>query len=306
MNTPFFSIIVVSYNSQQYIEGAISSILESTFSDYEIIISDDASTDNTWGLVQSFTDRRIRAHRNPTNLGEYSNRNESIKRAKGEWLLFVDADDVLYPWGLSRMKERLSANDTGVNMVLMHHYLEWALVPFQLDGIEFLQILNTSKSLNNLAFANTLFRTEAIKKIFSQVVNFKNGDTIARMLIAGTGKVLVIEDQLTWWRETPNQASSQLKHNIGVLLNTYNFESAFFRTLNLPRSILESMEHNALNQPSKELKRTVRNLKFLNALKILNNIPINKWRSLFSFKEIDMSPEYQPTNPKKSCAEYLR
>ena len=62
---------------------------------FEYIIGDDCSIDNTWEIINDFNDSRIVKYRNDTNLGEYPNRNKAVTIAKGDWILFIDGDDVM-------------------------------------------------------------------------------------------------------------------------------------------------------------------------------------------------------------------
>ena len=100
MNTPKFTIATISYNSSNWIHECISSVLNSSFTDFEFLISDDCSTDDSWQIIQKFPDHRITAWKNEKNLGEYKNRNKVLNAAKGEYFLFVDGDDVLYQQSL--------------------------------------------------------------------------------------------------------------------------------------------------------------------------------------------------------------
>ena len=75
---PLFTVATITYNSSKWVRDAIESILNSTFSDFELLISDDCSSDNTWEIIQTYQDPRITAWRNEQNLGEYANRNKFI------------------------------------------------------------------------------------------------------------------------------------------------------------------------------------------------------------------------------------
>ena len=68
---PDITIAMVTYNSEQYVEFAVKSILQSGYENFELIISDDHSTDNTWEIIQAIQDPRIRKFQNISNIGEY-------------------------------------------------------------------------------------------------------------------------------------------------------------------------------------------------------------------------------------------
>ena len=103
MNRPLISVLMVAYNSSKFIREAIESVLRQTYSNFELVIVDDHSSDNTWEIITSYNDARIRKYRNDSNLGEYPNRYKAISLAVGEYLIFIDGDDVVYPHGLQFM-----------------------------------------------------------------------------------------------------------------------------------------------------------------------------------------------------------
>jgi glycosyltransferase involved in cell wall biosynthesis len=99
MNKPLISVLMPAYNAEKYIEESIQSILDQNFKDYEFIILDDSSTDNTWNIIQSFAkkDKRIVPLRNPKNLDIAGSRNKLISKAKGKYIAWQDADDISLP-----------------------------------------------------------------------------------------------------------------------------------------------------------------------------------------------------------------
>ena len=99
-----FSIIIPLYNKEQTIEQTIQSVLMQKMEDMEILVIDDGSTDNSASLVKQISDGRIRLISVP-NGGPSSARNHGIREAKNDWLLFLDADDLLLPEALCRFEE---------------------------------------------------------------------------------------------------------------------------------------------------------------------------------------------------------
>jgi glycosyltransferase involved in cell wall biosynthesis len=97
------------YNRENYLAEAIESVLNSTYSNFELIIVDDNSKDRSFEIAQGYarTDQRIRLYKNPTNLGDYPNRNMAASHAKGEYLKFVDADDKILDFGLAYCVEQM-------------------------------------------------------------------------------------------------------------------------------------------------------------------------------------------------------
>jgi glycosyltransferase involved in cell wall biosynthesis len=93
----FFSIITPVYNREDTISKAITSVLEQTFVDFEMLIIDDGSTDATLEVVQSFFDNRIKILKTPKNGGAAAARNIGIQAANGNYISFLDSDDFYQP-----------------------------------------------------------------------------------------------------------------------------------------------------------------------------------------------------------------
>lgn len=91
-----FSVIVSAYNIEKYVERAIKSILKQTFTNYELIVINDASTDKTLEKIKKFQDERIIIISNEKNVGLGAVRNIGIAKATGEYIVHLDGDDTLY------------------------------------------------------------------------------------------------------------------------------------------------------------------------------------------------------------------
>lgn len=102
-----FSIIIPLYNKEQSITNTLKSVLKQTFTDFEIIIVNDGSTDKSVAKVDAFKDGRIRLI-HQENEGVSSARNKGIKKAKYEWIAFLDADDIWLENHLSCLKEMIT------------------------------------------------------------------------------------------------------------------------------------------------------------------------------------------------------
>jgi glycosyltransferase involved in cell wall biosynthesis len=92
-----FSICIPNYNYGQYIGQTIQSVLDQDYGDFEILVSDNKSTDNSWEIIQKFVskDSRVSAWENPTNLGFAGNLDAVSSKAKGEYQLLVSSDDLM-------------------------------------------------------------------------------------------------------------------------------------------------------------------------------------------------------------------
>ena len=97
------SIVMPSYNTASYIADSIRSVLAQTYRDWELLIVDDCSTDNTDEVVKLFLDdKRIRYIKNEKNCGAAMSRNRALREARGKWIAFLDSDDLWTPEKLEK------------------------------------------------------------------------------------------------------------------------------------------------------------------------------------------------------------
>ena len=104
------SIIMPSWNTGRFIGESIQSVLSQTYKNWELIIVDDCSTDNTDEIVASFNDERIRYFRNDKNSGAALTRNKAMREARGEWIAFLDSDDLWMPEKLEKQISFMKEN----------------------------------------------------------------------------------------------------------------------------------------------------------------------------------------------------
>jgi glycosyltransferase involved in cell wall biosynthesis len=123
---PTVSVITPAYNVAPYIGQCIESVQAQTLADWEMLIVDDASSDETPAVVQQYLhDPRIRYMRNEQNLGPGATRSRALDAAQGEWIAIVDADDWIAPERLEKLVRFAEAQ--GVEMVadLQVYRTEW-------------------------------------------------------------------------------------------------------------------------------------------------------------------------------------
>lgn len=104
------SIIMPSYNTGKYIAESIQSIIEQTYKNWELLIIDDCSTDNTDDVVSQFRDLRIRYLKNDKNSGAAVSRNYGLQEAKGKWIAFLDSDDLWMPQKIEKQISFMQKN----------------------------------------------------------------------------------------------------------------------------------------------------------------------------------------------------
>ena len=205
----FFSIITITFNSSQFVRDAIESILASSYTDFELIIGDDCSHDNTWEIINEYNDARIFRYRNDSNLGEYPNRNKALNMARGEWVIYIDGDDVIYPYGLMALYTTLKdRNDIAIAVMCPEN--ENFIAPLKLNSKQIYEMEFSENGLLNRALSHTIYKTSILKEHPFEIDGFIGLDTLNRLQILKTEYCLIIQDNMTWWRRSVNQASKKL------------------------------------------------------------------------------------------------
>ncbi|MFT2007748.1 glycosyltransferase family 2 protein [Pontibacter sp. 13R65] len=275
---PLVSVGMVTYNSGQYIEDAISSVLSSSYTNFELIISDDCSTDDTIAKIKTFNDSRIRLHENKVNLREYPNRNKVINLAKGEYFIFIDGDDMIYPHGLEFMVKMLHAFPSCA-MALMSRrnprfYYPIVVTPHQFYVSHFL-----GESFMRTAFTSILFKTSILKAVGGLSLEYPNGDDYIRLKIATVYNSLIINDNITWWRQTPGQASSSLTDNLWFYRLKHQMYQRFLTDPKCPLSDQEKKDafFNISKVEWEVVINKMKKFKFFDAFKLIKmlNLPIS-------------------------------
>lgn len=113
------SIIMPNYNSAKFIKETIDSVIAQTYANWELIIVDDCSTDNSIELIRQYKDNRIHILKNSVNSGAAVSRNNAIKASKGRWIAFLDSDDLWAPDKLLRHLRFMTQTQTAFSFT---HY----------------------------------------------------------------------------------------------------------------------------------------------------------------------------------------
>ena len=119
---PRVSVCIPVYNGQDYIAEAIESVLTQTFHNYELIVCDNCSTDDTEKIVRGFDDARIRYCRNETNLGLVGNANRCLELSEGEYICILHHDDAMLP---ENLKLKVKILDENPSVGFVHSNIYW-------------------------------------------------------------------------------------------------------------------------------------------------------------------------------------
>lgn len=107
---PSMTVLMTVYNGGEYLKTAVGSVLNQTYRDFEFLVINDCSTDESLDIIKSFNDNRIVLHNNEKNLGQTKSLNIGLRLAKGKYVARMDADDMAFPMWLEKMVTLLSKN----------------------------------------------------------------------------------------------------------------------------------------------------------------------------------------------------
>lgn len=114
MENELVSIIMPSWNTGNFIAESIQSVINQTYKNWELIIVDDCSTDNTDEVVSFYKDQRIKYLKNEKNRGAAITRNKALREAQGEWIAFLDSDDL---WAPEKLEHQINfMKNNGYNL----------------------------------------------------------------------------------------------------------------------------------------------------------------------------------------------
>jgi glycosyltransferase involved in cell wall biosynthesis len=206
------SVLMTTYNRERYVKDAICSVLQSSFTDFELIVVDDGSKDQTISIVKAMAaqDSRIQLHKNPSNLGDYPNRNRAASLAKGKYLKYVDADDLIYPWGLEVLWESMEKfPNAGWGLCSLAQDRS-RIFPFALNPAEAYRYHYLGPRLFHKAPLSSIIR----KTLFDEVGGFEPqrmvGDFEMWHRLAKISPVVLMPQGMVWYRFHDQQESNEL------------------------------------------------------------------------------------------------
>jgi glycosyltransferase involved in cell wall biosynthesis len=251
MRDPLVSVLVTVYNRERYLAPCLDSILASTISEFEIVLLDDGSSDQSVTIAKKYAarDSRIRFYENAKNLGDYPNRMRAAQLARGKYLKYVDSDDLIYRHSLAIMVEAMEANPEA-SLGLCHSLPEdeqpypWRLSPAEAWQKQFL-----GRGCLNCGPSGTIIRREA----FFEIGGFRDwgvlNDTDLWYRMSARWPVVLLPPGLVWWRRHEGQEftkgdAAMVYREIGFQLGRDALESNECPLADSPRR-LALMRHKA-------------------------------------------------------------
>jgi len=233
MSTAFISVIMPVYNRAEFIGEAIQSILSQTYKNFELIIIDDASTDNTLKVISEFTDDdRILLLKNKKNEGVAATRNRGIEIAKGEFIAFMDSDDISLPQRFEKQVKILCSHKEVIVCGSWLRFLEsQKLIKHKEYHNEIISrlLLHCSLSLGTVMIKSFILRKAKLNP------NLKFGEDYEFWSrICWMGEMYNIPKPLLLYRTHRNQLSG--RHKQQQLKMDVDIRLSLFKKLNYPVS----------------------------------------------------------------------
>jgi len=200
---------MTAYNREKYIGEAIVSVLNSTFADFELLVVDDGSKDRTVEIARDFAgrDARVRVYVNPENLGDYHNRNRAAALARGDYLKYVDSDDLIYPYCLQAMLDFMKPFPEAA-LGLSRPYAAAGPYPACLSPTA----AYTQHFLGSGLLSNAPLSAIIRRSCFEAVGGFSGkrhvGDSDLWLRLARSYSVVQMPVGLTWWRSHAEQEAA--------------------------------------------------------------------------------------------------
>jgi len=229
---PLVSVLMTAYNREKYIGLAIESILESTYSFFELIIVDDFSRDKTLSIAKSYEkiDSRIKVYQNSQNLGDYFNRNQVAKFAVGKYLKYIDADDLIYPWGLEILVKCMEQfPNAGWGLCSLDQLIDKPF-PIELKVDEIYRHNFFVKSIFHKAPLSSIIKKDVFDKVGGFTGKQHLGDFELWHILGLNSSVVLMCQGLVWYRNHSNQQSQENRKNTLVSLKYLVSQYNFFKT----------------------------------------------------------------------------
>jgi teichuronic acid biosynthesis glycosyltransferase TuaG len=236
------SIITPNYNSENYIEETLQSIIAQSYKNWELLIVDDCSTDKSLDIIEKYAlgDKRIKIFRLKENSGAAIARNKAIEEANGSFIAFLDSDDLWMPEKLEKQRAFMIQNNYNLTYTSYNVINENALAPKKTVFCK--QTLNYSQMLysNKIGCLTAMYNRESLGKVFMPKIRKRQDYALWLKILKKEEKAYGIQKVLACYRERNNSISNNkiemLKWN-WILYNKVEklsyLKSLFYLTSNI-------------------------------------------------------------------------
>ncbi len=227
---PLVSVLMTAFNREKYIREAIDSVLSSSYKNFELIIVDDRSSDDTLAIAREYAarDGRIKVFQNEVNLGDYPNRNKAASYASGKYLKYVDSDDLIYPHSLELLVSSMEAFPDAALGIVSVYAQEEKPFPFALEpGESYRQHFFVEKRVLDIGPGGLIFRTDRFREVGGFTGKRYIGDIEINLRLAAKWPIVRITSALVYWRRHEGQefaAGHNLSGYLELMLPLYKEE----------------------------------------------------------------------------------
>lgn len=300
MNNPLVSVLMTAHNREKYIGQAIESVLASTYLNFELIIVDDCSTDNTVSIARQYEqkDSRVKLYINEKNLGDYNNRNRAASYASGKYLKYIDSDDLVYPHCLQVMVSSMEKFPEAVYGFSYRLYsANHQPFPREVQGKDAYREHYLQGGFFYAGPGSSIIRKAAFDAIGGFTGKRFVGDTELWMTFSQKHSCVLLQRDLMWWRIHEGQESvSEQQNNEGVVIR-YQSDKTFltspacpldertrlFVLNNMERALWRTIIHKALSRFDFTIyKRTKPPVNQM----MLSLLPVNKFTKIFKMQRL--------------------
>lgn len=244
ITSPLVSVIIPAHNAEQYIVETLDSVVNQTYSNLQIIVVDDASTDNTLKLLSEYQDSRLEVIPLAQNLHAAYARNFALSHVKGKYIAYLDADDFWYPTKIEKQVQVLENNNQYCSCFTWAHLVDENseyVEPCD-DGLRFLHNAFHEKNRNQkelllflltngnyLNSCSSLIRTEVIEEIGGQNLSLIQLHDFEHWIrLASYGEIYMLCEELTVYRRIKD-GSSLSATNRATKVRTENEEAFVYK-----------------------------------------------------------------------------
>jgi glycosyltransferase involved in cell wall biosynthesis len=272
---PLVSVLMTVYNREKYIAEAIESVRASTYQNWELIIVDDGSKDNSVAIAKTYAakDPRITLYINEANLGDYPNRNQAAAYAKGKYIKYVDADDMIYPHGLELLvfyMEQSPAADYGLLSLKRE---KERFLPYLLNPKEAYLTHYTNYDIFGRAPLSSIIKREVFMNVGGFTGKRMLGDFEMWHILSKKYNVLLMPIGMVAYRTHADQESSEIRNNPLVAFKYTLMSKAFLNDKDTPLTIEEkvSLLKGIKKKESKEIISAFYNHSFKKGMELLKH-----------------------------------
>lgn len=209
-HAPLISVLVTVFNRERYLEDALKSIANSAYREFEAIIVDDCSTDNSFALAENFVSKDSRFHlfKNRKNLGQFGNRNRAAELATGKYIKYLDSDDILYKHTLGTMLEAIEAHPTAAYAISSPQIDPPKAYPFTITPLEVYRTEFLGRGCLSAGPSGAIIGRENFLRIGGYRDLGVVSDIDLWYRLATKSDTVFMQPALVWWRRHNMQAFS--------------------------------------------------------------------------------------------------